>query len=134
MEDDEAHSALRTPHSACARAPAYLPLDYITDSRQRIEVYRKLAQIMDNAGLEKLSRELRDRFGALPRAVEILLHVAELKLLANERNVTVIETREDKLMLTRHGDLLTFGDRLPRLTKKEPAARLKEIRKVLLAL
>src|SRR5204862_1248013 len=29
------------------RTPAYLPLNYITDSRQRIEVYRKLAQITE---------------------------------------------------------------------------------------
>lgn len=116
------------------RAPAYLPLDYIRDSRQRIEVYRKLAQITEKSALEKLSRELRDRFGPPPRAVETLLQVAELKLLASDKAVTAIETKEDKLMLTRNGDLMTFGGRLPRLTKKEATGRLKEIKKLLLAL
>ena len=117
-----------------SRVPAYLPLDYIADPRQRIEVYRKLAQITDKPSLEKLAKEVRDRFGPLPRAVETVLQVAELKLLASERGVAVIETREEKLMLTRYGDLLTVGGRLPRLTKKEPGARLKEIKKLLLAL
>jgi hypothetical protein len=37
-------------------------------------------------------------------------------------------------MLTRHGDLITLGGKLPRLTKKEPAARLREIKKLLLAM
>ncbi len=116
------------------RAAAYLPLDYITDSRQRIEVYRKLAQIVDQSSLEKLAREVRDRFGPLPRAVEVLLQVAGLKVLASTKDVTVIETKQDKLMLTHRGDLLTLGGRLPRLSKPEAMARLKEIKKVLLAL
>jgi transcription-repair coupling factor (superfamily II helicase) len=116
------------------RAPAYLPLDYIKDSRQRIEAYRKLAQLTDKPSLEKLGRELRDRFGPLPRTVETLLQVAELKLLASDKHVSIIETKNDKVMLTRGGDLLTLGGKLPRLTKIEPAARLKEIKKLLLAL
>ena len=128
------NSALRTPHSAFHRAPAYIPLDYISDSRQRIELYRKLAQATDKSSLEKLSTELRDRFGPLPRGVEILLQVAELKLVASDKNVSVIETKEDKLMLTRHGDLITLGGKLPRLTKKEAGARLREIKKLLLAM
>ena len=116
------------------RTPAYLPLDYISDSRLRIEVYRKLAQTTDKPGLEKLTRELLDRFGPVPRAVDMLLQVAELKLLASAKAVTLIETKEDKLLLTQRGDLLTFGGRLPRLTKRDAAGRLKEIKKLLLAL
>jgi len=116
------------------RAPAYLPLDYIKDARQRIEVYRKLAQLTGKSSLEKLGRELRDRFGPLPRAVETLLQVAELKLLASDKHISIIETKDDKVMLTRTGDLLTFGGKLPRLTEREPTARLKQIKKLLLAL
>ncbi len=116
------------------RAAAFLPLDYIKDSRLRIEVYRKLAQTTEKRGLEKLSKELRDRFGPLPPAVDVLLQVAELKLLASDKQVTLIETKEDKLMLTRFGDLVTYGGKLPRLSKTEPLARLKEIKKLLLAM
>ena len=129
-------SQIPNPQSSipAPRAPAYLPLSYITDSRLRIEVYRKLAQSTEKSALQKISQELRDRFGPLPRAVDVLLQVAELKLIASEKAVTMIETREDKLLLTRLGDLLTLGDRLPRLMKTEPEARLKEIKKVLLAM
>ena len=116
------------------RTPAYLPLNYITDSRLRIEAYRKLAQVTEKRGLEELTRELRDRFGPLPRPAETLLQVTELKLIAADKDVSVIETREDKLLITRRGDLLTFGGRLPRLTKREAAGRLKEIKRLLLAL
>jgi transcription-repair coupling factor (superfamily II helicase) len=64
----------------------------------------------------------------------LLLLLTELKIIASERGITVMEVKEDKLMLTRQGDFITLGGKFPRLTKKEPKARLKEIKKLLLAL
>ena len=113
---------------------AGLPHKYVPESQHRIEIYRKLAQATDQAAVEALEKELRDRFGPLPPAVELLLQVAELRILASERAVTVMEVKEDKLMLTRHGDLITLGGKFPRLTRKVAGARLKEIKKLLLAL
>ena len=69
-----------------------------------------------------------------PPAVELLLAVGELKILASEKNVTGIEVKDDKLMLTRHNDLITLGGKFPRLTKKEAKAKVKEIKKLLLAI
>jgi transcription-repair coupling factor (superfamily II helicase) len=118
----------RLPASAC------LPHNYVTEPQHRIEIYRKLAQATDKAALESLACELRDRFGPLPPAVELLLLVAELKVLASEKSVTVIEVKDDKLMLTRQGDFITLGGKFPRLTRKNAKARLKEIKKLLLAI
>jgi transcription-repair coupling factor (superfamily II helicase) len=113
---------------------AALPSSYVVEPHHRIEIYRKLAQATDKASLDALQRELRDRFGPLPPAVELLLAVGELKILASEKQVTSIEVEEDKLKLVRAGDFITLGGKFPRLTKKEPRARLKEIRRLLLAL
>jgi transcription-repair coupling factor (superfamily II helicase) len=115
-------------------ASAYIPFGYIADARQRIEIYRKLAQATDQAGLKSLKQEMRDRFGPLPPALELLLHVAELKVLASERGITVIEVQEDRLMLTRKNDYIMVGSKFPRLTKKQAGARLKEIAHLLAAL
>ena len=115
-------------------ASAYIPFRYITDSRQRIEIYRKLAQATDQAGLRSLKQELRDRFGPLPPALELLLRVGELKVLASERGITVIEVKDDKLMLTRNNDYVMVGSKFPRLTKKQAGARLNEISQLLTAL
>jgi transcription-repair coupling factor (superfamily II helicase) len=111
-----------------------LPHDYITEPHHRIEIYRKLAQANEKPLLEGLQKELRDRFGPLPTPVELLLAIAELKILAGEKNVTSIEVAEDKLRLIRSGDFITVGGKFPRLTKKEPKARLKEIKRLLLAI
>jgi transcription-repair coupling factor (superfamily II helicase) len=113
---------------------ASLPHNYVTEPQHRIEIYRKLAQASEKSALENLQKELRDRFGPLPPAVELLLQMAELKILASERAVTVIEVKDDKLMLTRHGDFIMLGGKFPRLAKKQAGARLKEIKKLLLAI
>jgi len=109
-----------------------LPENYVSESHHRIEIYRKLAQANEKSALENLQKELRDRFGPLPPPVELLLQIAELKILAADKSVTAIEVDEDKLKLTRHGDFITLGGKFPRLTKKEPKARLKEIKRLLL--
>ena len=41
------------------------------------------------------------------------------------------ESKDDKLMITRHDDLIQVGGKFPRLTKKEPRARLNEIKRLL---
>ena len=126
-DDDGAHGVTRPTTAA-------LPHSYVPEPQHRIEIYRKLAQAVDKAALEALQKELRDRFGLLPPPVELLLQIAELKILASEHAISVLEVKDDKLMLTRHGDFITLGGKFPRLTKKAAQARLKEIKKLLLAL
>ena len=121
-------------HASRITHHASLPHNYVTEPQHRIEVYRKLAQAGEKSALDNLQKELRDRFGPLPPAVELLLQVAELKILASEKSVTNIEVKDDKLMLTRQGDFITLGGKFPRLTKKDAQARLKEIKKLLLAI
>ena len=122
------NSASRITHHAS------LPHNYVTEPHHRIEVYRKLAQVTDKSALDALQKELRDRFGPLPPPVELLLAVGELKILASDKKVTSIEVEEDKLKLIRSGDFIQLGGKFPRLTKKDTQARLKEIKRLLLAI
>jgi transcription-repair coupling factor (superfamily II helicase) len=113
---------------------AFIPMAYVGEARQRIEIYRKLAQANEKPALEALRAELRDRFGPLPPAVELLLLVGEIKILAGEKTVTILEVKDDKLMLTRNNDYIMLGGKFPRLTKPDATGRLKEIKRLLLAL
>ena len=113
---------------------AFLPPAYITEPQYRIEAYRKLAQAESKADVDALARELKDRYGKPPKPVELLLLATELKLLAGERGLDAVETKAGKLMLHRRGDYIQLGGKFPRLTKTEPLAVLKEIKKLLLSL
>ncbi|MCP5526632.1 MAG: transcription-repair coupling factor [Verrucomicrobiales bacterium] len=124
-----------TPSNASrGTSVACLHPTYVPEPQQRIELYRRLALARETPEIDALRTECRDRFGPLPEAVELLLQVAELRLLAADREVTAIEVRQDQLRLTRAGDYLMVGGRFPRLTTVEPAARLNEIRTLLRAL
>jgi transcription-repair coupling factor (superfamily II helicase) len=113
------------------REPCFLPHDYVSDARQRIEAYRKLAQAASVEEINSLRQELRDRFGKLPAAAELLLQLATLKLFAGSIGVTIIETRGDKIMLSRGDDYLQINGKFPRLTGQIAAAKLKDIHQVL---
>ena len=117
-----------------SRAPAYIPLSYVREAQQRISIYRKLAQAIDKSGVEEIRSELRDRFGPVPPAVELLLQTTELKILASDKRITAIETDGAKLKLTRNKEPILVGGKFPRMVKKEPKAKLNEIKRLLLAL
>ncbi len=123
------NSEFRIPSSG-----AFLPPAYIAEPQHRIEAYRKLAQAETKADVEALARELKDRYGKPPKPVELLLLATELKLLAGERGLDAVETKGGKLMLHRRGDFIQLGGKFPRLTKTEPLALLKEIKRLLLSL
>jgi transcription-repair coupling factor (superfamily II helicase) len=132
--DGEPGDGVPRAEPATPRASAFIPFKYASDPRQRIEIYRKLAQATEKAALQDLEKELRDRFGPLPPPLKLLLQVAELRILAGEKGVTSLEVKDDKLILTRNDDLVMFGNKFPRLTKREAGARVKEIKKLLLAI
>jgi transcription-repair coupling factor (superfamily II helicase) len=111
-----------------------LPETYITEPQHRIDIYRKLAQATDKPALDALQKELRDRFGPPPPAAELIFQVADLKILAGEKAITSVEVKEDRLMIKRRNDYVMVGGKFPRLTKKDAKARLKEIKRVMLAL
>jgi transcription-repair coupling factor (superfamily II helicase) len=113
---------------------ATLPHSYVPEPQHRIDIYRKLAQATDKESMDALTKELRDRFGPIPPSVDLLLQVAELKSLASDRGISGLEVKENKIMLSRGGDYIMVGGKFPRLTKKDAKARLKEIKRLLLAL
>ncbi|MDP6795726.1 MAG: transcription-repair coupling factor [Verrucomicrobiota bacterium] len=130
-EEEEIQAATAEETRDIGRVPAYLPFNHIPEMRQRIILYRKLAGLSDATELAALKEEIRDRFGPIPKPVERLLRVAELKVLAAAKSVTGIEAKGDKIMLTRNGKLITLGGKFPRFNKRSPDGRLAELRTLL---
>jgi transcription-repair coupling factor (superfamily II helicase) len=110
-----------------ARVSAFLPRNYINDTTLRIQAYRRIAEITTAEHLDRLINEWRDRFGAFPETVENLITLARIKLAAAKQEITRIETRGDKLMLTRRRDFILVAGKFPRLIAPETAKRLQEI-------
>ncbi|MEO8205697.1 MAG: DEAD/DEAH box helicase [Chthoniobacterales bacterium] len=124
IETDEA--IYRNEHPI-RHAPAFLPSGYIAQPRMRIEAYRKLSECESEEEMERLCREWQDRFGPLPKEVENLVEVARIRFLCSLKRISILETREEKLMITKMGDFLLIGGRFPRLTSRDPKSRLREV-------
>lgn len=74
---------------------AYIPESYITDSQQKVEVYKRVAAVRKKEDADELAEEVRDRFGPLPQAVQNLLAVARIKALARACGVGQISSEGD---------------------------------------
>ncbi len=77
----------------------FIPPDYIEDSQQRMEIYKKISEVKNKEGIVDLKLELEDRFGPLPREVIELLEVCELRLLCQEKGVSKLSLRGIKLKI-----------------------------------
>jgi transcription-repair coupling factor (superfamily II helicase) len=78
---------------------AYLPSDYIYDSMQKIELYKKVANIRTLEEASDLYEEIEDRFGNLPEAVMNLLTVARLKVFGAQYAIeSIVQKGEDILL------------------------------------
>lgn len=90
---------------------AYLPPNYIYDSIQKIEIYKKVAGLATLDEVEELRDELIDRFGEPPLAVLQLLAVARLKLHAKQYGWESIVQRGDVVTIKVHSSADPWLDR-----------------------
>lgn len=66
---------------------AFLPESYVSDSGQKLHIYRRLARIRHASEVEEMRAELQDRFGQLPDEVERLVDSASLRLLGQRLGI-----------------------------------------------
>ncbi|HSV27137.1 MAG TPA: DEAD/DEAH box helicase, partial [Sedimentisphaerales bacterium] len=63
--------------------PTYIPKNYITSDRQRLEIYRRIWSARSSDDLDRLDADLRDLFGPIPTEVNLLLQWAGVRILAS---------------------------------------------------
>jgi transcription-repair coupling factor (superfamily II helicase) len=84
-----------------------IPVAYVEDPLQRLMVAKRLASVRDQAQLEALRDEVRDRYGALPREVEELFDYAQLRLEAETLGILSADRvgRNFELRISRDAEL-----------------------------
>ncbi len=79
---------------------ANLPVEYVSDSGQRVDLYRRIALIRSQEGRSDLLDELIDRYGEPPAEAVALLDIALLRAQASEQGLTEIKQENGRLLLT----------------------------------
>ena len=78
---------------------AYLPSDYISDERQKIEVYKRIREIDNRVNYEHLQDELIDRFGEYPDVVAYLLEIGLVKSYLDQSFVALAERKQESVTI-----------------------------------
>ncbi|AXJ12006.1 transcription-repair coupling factor [Streptococcus pluranimalium] len=78
---------------------AYLPMDYISDERQKIEIYKRIREIDSRAAYEELQDELIDRFGEYPDQVVYLLEIGLVKSYLDSVFTELVDRKENQLVV-----------------------------------
>ena len=79
---------------------AFLPSDYISDQRQKIEIYKRIREIESRTYYQDLQDELIDRFGEYPDTVAYLLEIGLLKYFADHAFVDKIDKQMATIVYT----------------------------------
>ena len=79
---------------------AYLPDEYVPDSRQKVALYKKIAALETVVDHKELEEEMVDRYGKIPEPVEMLLEIADLKQLSQQLGVDGIVAGEESIKVT----------------------------------
>jgi transcription-repair coupling factor (superfamily II helicase) len=80
--------------------PAFIPDDYVPDTGQRLEFYRRLAQARDEDDVRATLAELADRYGPLPDEAELLGEVMIDKTLVRALGALGYELAPTRLVLS----------------------------------
>ncbi|HEO7298965.1 TPA: transcription-repair coupling factor, partial [Streptococcus agalactiae] len=78
---------------------AYLPAEYISDERQKIEIYKRIRELETRADYEALQDELIDRFGEYPDQVAYLLEIGLLKAYLDLAFTELVERKGNEISI-----------------------------------
>ena len=78
---------------------AYIPDHYLANNIERLNIYRRLSEATEQTAIDEMRKEIGDRFGAPPRAVENLLMATSLRNLAQPLRIHKIVFKNKRLFL-----------------------------------
>jgi transcription-repair coupling factor (superfamily II helicase) len=78
---------------------AYIDDTYINSETQKIDMYKKIAAIQDEADIMDVEDELIDRYGDMPTPVKNLIRIIYLKIMAKACGFTAVQEKNDTLIL-----------------------------------
>ena len=97
---------------------AYIPASYIPNEYQKLDIYKRIAAIESEEEMDDMLEELIDRFGDLPKKVQQLLQIANLKALAHSADVAVVEQKQDTYRFVMYEKARSDPGKIPTLLEK----------------
>ena len=107
-----------TPVTVDVDIDAFIPSTYIKNEFQKLDIYKRIAEIENEEEFLDIQEELLDRFGDLPASVNNLLNIAFLKSICKEAKVINLVYRNEELKLVMDKKAPIRVEEIPTLIQK----------------
>ncbi|GGL74797.1 transcription-repair coupling factor [Wenxinia marina] len=84
--------------------PVLIPEEYVPDLDVRLGLYRRLSDLSTKVELEGFAAELIDRFGKLPREVNVLLTIVRIKAMCKRAGISQLDGGPKGATIRFHND------------------------------
>lgn len=97
---------------------AFIPATYIRSEFQKLEIYKRIADIKTEEEYLDMQEELVDRFGEMPSSVSNLLWISYLKSLAHRVYLTRIRQKDELFVLELYPKARYDINKIPELVER----------------
>ncbi len=97
---------------------AYIPATYIKNEFQKLDVYKRIADINTEEEFLDMQEELVDRFGDMPSSVNNLLNIAHIKSICHSVYIMSLIYKGDEIKMVMFPKAKLSVERIPELIKK----------------
>lgn len=113
--------------------PVLIPDTYVPDLQLRLELYRRLADLMELEDIDGFGAEMIDRFGPLPEEVQHLLKIVYIKGLCRKANVEKIDAGPKGIVIAfRNGEFNNPAGLVSYIAEQTILAKIRPDQKVVL--
>ena len=89
-----------------------IPESYVKDINVRLQLYRRLSELVDEAEIDAFAAELTDRFGEMPDEVQNLLDIMSIKQLARQAGIAKVDAGPKGAVLAFYQDTCDYANEL----------------------
>ncbi len=97
---------------------AFIPDSYIRNEALKLDIYRRIAAVENQAERDDMLEELIDRFGEPPKSVLNLLEITNLRSMAHKLYIKEIQGRPDRITFTMYEKAKIHPARIPDLIER----------------
>ncbi|MCR4605672.1 MAG: transcription-repair coupling factor [Eubacterium sp.] len=101
------------------KVDAFIPPEYISNEFQKLDIYKRIAEVETDAEREDMLDELNDRFREPPKCVLNLLDITLIRRRAHAAYITSIEELGDDYILKMYREAKVDPTRIPELIIQE---------------
>ena len=97
---------------------AYIPSSYIRNEYMKLDMYKRIAAVENEEECMDIQDELIDRFGDVPKAVQNLLAVSLVRVLAHSVYATEVSGNKQEIKITMYQRASVKVENIPKLLEK----------------